>query len=294
MTAEIDPVKVSRDLPAEFEEWWGAYRHKTRDLAGYSVKKQIGFDAYAAGVAARAMQAATPAPAGVGVKALVWLSPIKPFFAVTPFCNYRIDSVEDDTGPHWQTTISYQGSMYRRHETESEAKAAAQADYAARILSALEPAGTQEGAGHIYYCTDCESSFDELNGDRCGCGSGRVMYAACLTPAPGADVAGLVERLRTGFFACPTANEIDRAQSDMAEAADRIEALEAEVERKDKGFPRLTDAMIRAACKAHYGDDNIDGIGMTADDRDWSFEQAFKRMWSGARRAALAPAKAGG
>lgn len=68
---------------------------------------------------------------------LVWLSTDEPFFAVSPFCQYRISSVEDDTGHHWETTISYRGSMYRWHETESEAKADAQSDYEQRILSAL-------------------------------------------------------------------------------------------------------------------------------------------------------------
>lgn len=71
------------------------------------------------------------------VKALEWLSDVRPFFAVSPFCTYRIAPVDDDTGLHWQTSVTYQGSTYRRHETEAEAKAAAQADYESRILSAL-------------------------------------------------------------------------------------------------------------------------------------------------------------
>lgn len=33
---------------------------------------------------------------------------------------------------------------------------------------------------HRYYCTDCESSFDEMRGDRCGCGSGRVIEKFAL------------------------------------------------------------------------------------------------------------------
>lgn len=89
-----------------------------------------------------------PGPAEPVVRALEWLSPVKPFYAVTPFCQYCIDSVNDDTGPHWQTTISYQGSMYRRHDTEEEAKAAAQADYERRIISALtQPAPAQVAGG---------------------------------------------------------------------------------------------------------------------------------------------------
>ncbi|WP_420104526.1 hypothetical protein [Bosea sp. (in: a-proteobacteria)] len=52
-------------------------------------------------------------------------------------------------------------------------------------------------------------------------------------------------------------------------------------------FPRLTDAMIRAACMAHYGSDEVDGIAMTVRSHDYNFRQAFKRMWKGARKAAL-------
>jgi hypothetical protein len=53
-------------------------------------------------------------------------------------------------------------------------------------------------------------------------------------------------------------------------------------------LPRLTEKMLRAACKAHYGDDNIDGVALTPADIDYSFRDAFKRMWSGVR-AALSP-----
>lgn|GEM_PF-5363365 len=35
-----------RDYPAEFEAWWSTYRHRNRDKADYSVKKQIAFDAF--------------------------------------------------------------------------------------------------------------------------------------------------------------------------------------------------------------------------------------------------------
>lgn len=63
----------------------------------------------------------------------------------------------------------------------------------------------------------------------------------------------------------------------------------AEAAEPVAGLPRLTDAMMRAACKAHFGTDNIDGIVVTVKERDWSFREAFKRMWSGAR-SALIPA----
>lgn len=48
-------------------------------------------------------------------------------------------------------------------------------------------------------------------------------------------------------------------------------------------LPRLTEAMMRAACKAHYGEDNIDGISMTSRGIDYNFRQAFQRMWRGIR-----------
>ncbi|MEA3537610.1 MAG: hypothetical protein U9R73_00600 [Pseudomonadota bacterium] len=50
-------------------------------------------------------------------------------------------------------------------------------------------------------------------------------------------------------------------------------------------FPRLTEAMIRAASMAHYGSDNIDGIDLTVADTNYSFRDAFERMWDGARNA---------
>ncbi|WP_312784635.1 hypothetical protein [Brevundimonas sp.] len=39
-------VVGKRDYPAEFEAWWATYRHRNRDVADYSVKKQIAFDAF--------------------------------------------------------------------------------------------------------------------------------------------------------------------------------------------------------------------------------------------------------
>lgn len=53
--------------------------------------------------------------------------------------------------------------------------------------------------------------------------------------------------------------------------------------------PRLTESMMRAACKAHFGDENIDGVCITVKDRDWTFREAFKRMWRGALSAAPQP-----
>jgi len=46
-TREEAPAEAGeRDYPAEFEAWWATYRHRNRDVADYSVKKQIAFDAF--------------------------------------------------------------------------------------------------------------------------------------------------------------------------------------------------------------------------------------------------------
>jgi hypothetical protein len=46
-TREDAPAEAGeRDYPAEFEAWWATYRHRNRDVADYSVKKQIAFDAF--------------------------------------------------------------------------------------------------------------------------------------------------------------------------------------------------------------------------------------------------------
>lgn len=62
------------------------------------------------------------------------------------------------------------------------------------------------------------------------------------------------------------------------------ERVEAELD--SVRFPKLTDKMIKSACKAHFGSDIVDGINVTAHDIDWSFREAFERMWVGARKGA--------
>lgn len=47
---------VERDYPAEFEAWWANYRHRNREHADYSVKKQIAFDAFYFAARAEAAQ----------------------------------------------------------------------------------------------------------------------------------------------------------------------------------------------------------------------------------------------
>lgn len=55
-------------------------------------------------------------------------------------------------------------------------------------------------------------------------------------------------------------------------------------------WPNLTEAMIIAACEAHYGKGNthIDGIDLTADGINYTFRDGFKRMWEGAKKASSA------
>lgn len=74
------------------------------------------------------------------------------------------------------------------------------------------------------------------------------------------------------------------------ECSGQIAKAEAAERAAVKVKPRLTDAMIRAACKAHFGSDNSEGINVTAHDVDWSFRDAFKRMWHGAW-SAFSPAE---
>lgn len=70
--------------------------------------------------------------------------------------------------------------------------------------------------------------------------------------------------------------------------ANAPEADEATVERVK--LPRLSEKMIRAACKAHYGEDNIDGIDLTANGCNYTFRDGFKRMWKGVATALRANA----
>lgn len=51
----------------------------------------------------------------------------------------------------------------------------------------------------------------------------------------------------------------------------------------DPVLPRLTERMIRAACKAHYSESNIDGVDLTSHGVNWSFRRGFQRMWAGIR-----------
>lgn len=52
-------------------------------------------------------------------------------------------------------------------------------------------------------------------------------------------------------------------------------------------LPRLTDGIIYAACAGHYGARNFhttDGVAMTVQGVDYSFTEAFRRMWTAIRK----------
>lgn len=75
----------------------------------------------------------------------------------------------------------------------------------------------------------------------------------------------------------------------------RISELEAEVERlrevvktERNRCDRLTVKMIQAACKAHFRSENIEGVNVTSHGVDYTFRQAFCRMWNAACRARAA------
>ncbi len=75
------------------------------------------------------------------------------------------------------------------------------------------------------------------------------------------------------------------SMADALHASDALSQPHPADERVVEALPRLTESMMRAACKAHFGSENIDGVCVTVRDRDWTFRDAFKRMWSGARLA---------
>lgn len=63
---------------------------------------------------------------------------------------------------------------------------------------------------------------------------------------------------------------------------------DADAARRE-GRERLTEKMIRAACKAFYETDNIDGVSLSFEGADHTFRSAFTRMWKAAIRARAAP-----
>lgn len=102
---------------------------------------------------------------------------------------------------------------------------------------------------------------------------------------------------------CPTIEGIERSTNDICCDISRFRNILYQ-DGKDVGkreayeraaWPRLTNAMIDAACVAHYGKNRVsaaggaDGVDMAVDSHDYSFRQAFRRMWPAMKRAALIP-----
>lgn len=78
--------------------------------------------------------------------------------------------------------------------------------------------------------------------------------------------------------------------AEMAEEALTTQAKAQEPDHipdagKMVALPRLTERLVKAACMAHYGTDNIHGIDMTASGENFSFDEGFRRMWAGVRKA---------
>lgn len=124
-----------RDYPTEFENWWATYRHKNRDTAGYSIKKQIAFDAFYFAVSV----SATPATAAdvVRVKALEWIDTVHEedttSKASTPFGEYAITSWS--TGD-WRTMYG-PVKAWNAVGTKQELQAYAQSHFEAAIRSSI-------------------------------------------------------------------------------------------------------------------------------------------------------------
>lgn len=78
----------------------------------------------------------------------------------------------------------------------------------------------------------------------------------------------------------------DLDQTDLAAMSKVLDALdEAPPERPRK--PRLTTQIIEAAAVGHYGKKgkrwvSIEGLDLTVDGINWSFRDAFTRMWHAA------------
>jgi hypothetical protein len=113
-------------------------------------------------MARRAALAAAPKADGVRVKALEWSDQGSTLIAQTAFGGYQIDRFPNNGfGPFH---ILHGDSFLSHADTLEAAKAAAQADYEARILSAIEaaPKAEQEPLKPIgRMCLGCGSSWDD-------------------------------------------------------------------------------------------------------------------------------------
>lgn len=175
---ELDPVRVAREAAAEVIcAGVGCLDEARRQILAGEWDRDPRVEKIILG--ARAMQAAG---AGVRVKALEW----NPFRAETPWGYYQIDDCTgDDLKGRPPFLLSGRWVDNSRHATLHDARAAAQAHHDRLVLSTLSPAGPQEGA-----------TFDPALSP----GMTDMMVPPEAnplppTPAPAADVAGLVEQI---------------------------------------------------------------------------------------------------
>lgn len=82
------------------------------------------------------------------------------------------------------------------------------------------------------------------------------------------------------------------AEASLSASQAREAVLKEALEAEKRKLPRLTEEMIRGACRGHYRSDEIDGIDLTYADINYNFRAGFKRMWSGIR-ATLKAGEAG-
>lgn len=292
-----------------------------RDYSSKPYTVEASRNAARAILGARAMQDAM-AGREVRVKALEWNEPSE----ITNGCwSARCElgkfSVAFDDGWHaelndgrdweWEPEMDP-----RSYEGPYAAQRACQAYRSALILSALEPAGAQEGGydperdldpcleARLFVTPESLDAFMEAN-----------PLPPEHTPAP--DVPGLVATLRrgTGIRESVLYTEADAYAADltMKEAASRIEALEAEVASLQTRLTFAYGAKVRCNDDAIYGrrrataaEAERDALRAEVERKDKALREIgewkattdswyrLARRFIEIARAALAPAKAGG
>lgn len=165
--------------------------------------------------------AATVAPAQGRVKALVWTGE---FWneAQTPFCLYSVVEVGDERWKWSRSEYPYHFDSDPDFKTEDDAKAAAQADFEARILSAFEvPPG------------------DDVTSSDAQAKKARDYSDLGMTPTQGADFESMcaaqdAERLRL---------EVERLTIEAASWKNAAKILEAERDAANARADRVSEAL---------------------------------------------------
>lgn len=227
---------------------------------------------------AKALTAALPhMPQGVGVKKLEWREDIyrKSFISDIGAVSYSVfwdDDAEwcDVPEPYDLIRGEDDGDTLGSFETANEAKAAAQADYEARILSALEPSAARELALEEGYRQGIEAAAKLIE---CGCKSLLHGKGECQFP---------------GNCSLEDAAAIRALSSpDHADAGKLVEG---------DGWLPIESAPNNNAILVHYDDGNIELI--SADDNMFSWiaytvKEDFCTKPTHWRHLPLAPASEG-